>query len=115
MLIEEFISSGHARALLSVTNNDKQYQLSLRIFDEKMSVRETEKLVKNIDKVKKDKKLKVFDNDFVYRDIEEKIRQEIGTKVSIHRTTNDKGKIMINYYSTEDLEKIMGYFTQKYN
>ena len=111
MLINENISSGHARALLGLDDAEKQYNIATQIFDEKLSVRETEKLVKQINRPeqppKPKKKLK---NDFVYRDIEEKLKEKIGTKVKINRKTEDKGKIEIEYYSPEELEKILAYF-----
>ena len=111
MLISENISSGHARALLGLDDAEKQYNIAMQIFDEKLSVRETEKLVKQINRPEQPPKpKKELKNDFVYRDIEEKLKQKIGTKVKINRKTEDKGKIEIEYYSPEELEKILAYF-----
>lgn len=111
MLINENISSGHARALLGLDDAEKQYNIATQIFDEKLSVRETEKLVKQINRPEQPPKLKKeLKNDFVYRDIEEKLKEKIGTKVKINRKTEDKGKIEIEYYSPEELEKILAYF-----
>lgn len=111
MLINENISSGHARALLGLDDAEKQYNIATRIFDEKLSVRETEKLVKQINRPEQPPKpKKELKNDFVYRDIEEKLKEKIGTKVKINRKTEDKGKIEIEYYSPEELEKILAYF-----
>ena len=111
MLINENISSGHARALLGLDDAEKQYNIATQIFDEKLSVRETEKLVKQINRPEQPPKpKKELKNDFVYRDIEEKLKEKIGTKVKVNRKTEDKGKIEIEYYSPEELEKILAYF-----
>lgn len=111
MLINENISSGHARALLGLDDAEKQYNIATQIFDEKLSVRETEKLVKQTNRPEQPPKpKKELKNDFVYRDIEEKLKEKIGTKVKINRKTEDKGKIEIEYYSPEELEKILAYF-----
>jgi ParB family chromosome partitioning protein len=110
MLVDENISSGHARALLALTDKEQQYKIATEIFDSKLSVRETEKLVKNINNPPKKTEKKELKNDFVYRDIEEKLKQKIGTKVRINRKTEQKGKIEIEYYSPEELEKILAYF-----
>ena len=111
MLIQESISSGHARALLAVKDGDEQYNLAMKIFDEKLSVRETEKLIKSLGKEKTAKpKKKELKNDFVYRDLEEKLKTVTGTKVMINRKTEKSGKIEIEYYNQEDLEKIIGFF-----
>ena len=111
MLINENISSGHARALLGLDDAEKQYNIATQIFDEKLSVRETEKLVKQINRPEQPPKpKKELKNDFVYRDIEEKLKEKIGTKVKINRKTEDIGKIEIEYYSPEELEKILAYF-----
>ena len=111
MLINENISSGHARALLGLDDAEKQYNIATQIFDEKLSVRETEKLVKQINRPEQPPKpKKELKNDFVYRDIEENLKEKIGTKVKINRKTEDKGKIEIEYYSPEELEKILAYF-----
>lgn len=110
MLVNENISSGHARALLGLEDKDEQYRVANEVFDGKLSVRETEKLVKKINSPVKKKEKKELKNDFVYRDLEEKLKQKIGTKVRINRKTEQKGKIEIEYYSPEELEKILEYF-----
>lgn len=110
MLVDENISSGHARALLGLTDKEEQYHIATKIFDEKLSVRETEKLIKRINNPVKKPPKKELKNDFVYRDIEEKLKQKIGTKVRINRKTEQKGKIEIEYYSPEELEKILAFF-----
>ncbi len=112
MLVDERISSGHARTLLSITDTEEQYALATKIFDERLSVRETEKLVKSMTNPSKKKEKEPLTNDFVYKDMEDKLRGIIGTKVTINRKTNQKGKLEIEYYSQEELEKILDYFTK---
>ncbi len=108
MLIEESISSGHARALLAIKDNELQFNMAMKIFDEKLSVRETEKLIKSLDKKATPKKKKEeLKNDFVYRDLEDQLKMITGTKVTINRKSEKAGKIEIEYYTPEDLEKIV--------
>lgn len=111
MLIDDMLSSGHARALLAIDSNEKQYLIACKIFDEKLSVRETEKLVKKVMEDRPQKETAAVKEDqFIYRDIEDKIRNIIGTKVSIHKKSNNKGLIEIEYYSNEELDRIMDLF-----
>ena len=107
MLIDDMISSGHARTLIGNQNGDKQYALAMKVFDEKLSVRDIEKLIKDMGKEPKQKVVKKPQNDFVYRDMEEQLKNIMGTKVVIHNKDNNKGKIEIEYYSQEDFERIM--------
>lgn len=107
MIIDDMISAGHARALLAITDNEKQYTIAMKVFDEKLSVRETEKLIKNLDKQVKPKVNTTPENDFIYRDIENKLKESMGTKVIIHNKDNNKGKIEIEYYSQDDFERIV--------
>ena len=107
MVVDEKISTGHARALLAVENKEQQYNLANKIFDEKLSVRETERLMKNLQKEKKDKKDQKTENEFIYKGIEEKIKMILGTKVTVNHKKNNKGRIEIEYYSNEELERIM--------
>ena len=109
-LIEERISSGHARALLALEDSEKQVSIAEKIAKDHLSVRETEKLVKNINQPDKKAPKKELKNDFVYKDMEERLKQKIGTKVKINRKSENKGKIEIEYYSQDDLEKIVAYF-----
>lgn len=111
MVIDEMISTGHARALLSIENGDEQYSLAMKIFDEKLSVRETEKLVKEIlnPKVKKKKETDSA-QEAIYQSLEEKIKGIVGTKVSIRRGSKQKGRIEIEYYSREELERLVELF-----
>jgi len=107
MLIDGMISSGHARTLLAIEDSELQYQAALKVFDEKLSVRETEKLIKSIlsekEEIKKETAITKEDS-FIYRDLEEKMKKIIGAKVCIKKKANNNGRIEIEYYSTEELE-----------
>ena len=106
MIVDDMISTGHARALLAIDDEELQYTIANKIFDEKLSVRETEKLVKDLNKPKKDPKPDNVVNAFVYENLEEKLKTKIGTKVNVKHKPNGKGKIEIEYYSEDELEHI---------
>lgn len=106
MIVDDMISTGHARALLAIDNKEQQYNLATKIFDEKLSVRETEKLVKSLKNPKKPVVKEKVERVFVYDDIIEKMKNVMGTKVNINAKANGKGKIEIEYYSDEELERI---------
>ncbi|MDD5803873.1 ParB/RepB/Spo0J family partition protein [Blautia sp. HCP3S3_H10_1] len=111
MLIDEMISAGHARAILAITDKEKQANVAMKVFDEKLSVRETEKLVKHIvDPPKKVQKPVNMAEDAIYESLEEKMKGIIGSRVFIHRKKNNKGKIEIEYYSRDELERIIDLF-----
>lgn len=108
MVIDEMISTGHARTLLAIEDKDLQIQAANQIFDHKMSVRETEKFVKSLtEKKKKKKKSPETDYSFLYKDLENKMKEVLGTKVQICHKKGNTGKIEIEYYSNEELERIM--------
>ncbi len=107
MIVDEMISSGHGRALLALNDKKMQEELANRIFDEKLSVRETEQIVKALNNPKEKKNKEEYSDNFVYEKIENEFKEIIGTNVSIKRKSQDKGKIEIDYYSTEDLERII--------
>ena len=109
MVIEGKISTGHARALLGIEDAEIQYQAACKVFDEKLSVREVEKLVKSMNTPKREVK-KPEINQVIYDDMSEKLKQIMGTKVSILPKNNEKGKIEIEYYSSEELERIIDLF-----
>ena len=117
MLISDMISQGHARTLLGIEDQDLQLQLATRVFDEKLSVRDIEKLVKNLNKPKsgdikrEDLMSKNEDLDFIYRNLEEKMKIAVGTKVSIVSKSNGKGKIELEYFSNDELERIVELIT----
>ena len=106
MIIDDMISTGHARALLAIDDPEQQYMLANKIFDEKLSVREIEKLIKEIKNPKKQKEKKVIENAFIYEDIEDKMKQVLGTKVHVASKGKGKGKIEIEYYSDKELERM---------
>lgn len=106
MLAEGLISTGHARALLAVEDKNKQQILATKIFDEKLSVRETEKLVKQIQENKEHKKEERPSEKLIYKKLEDSLKSIIGSKVSIKGRDNGKGKIEIDYYSIEELDRI---------
>ena len=112
MLIDEMISAGHARAILAIPDKEKQASVAMKVFDEKLSVRETEKLVKHIVEPPKKKTEKPVNmaEDAIYESLEEKMKGIIGTRVFIHRKKNNKGKIEIEYYSRDELERIIELF-----
>ena len=110
MLIDEMITEGHGRALLPITDPEEQFTLAMKVFDEKLSVRETEKLIKKIQEEKKtpDKPVEeIKDVSFVYKSLEEKLKRTLGTKVEIKNKSNNTGKIEIEYYSMDELERIV--------
>ena len=107
MVVDEMLSTGHARALLAVEDPELQFQTANKIYNERLSVREVEKLVKNIGKEKSSKKEKDFQQEAVFQDLEEKMKVSLGTKVSINRKDDKKGRIEIEYYSMEELERLM--------
>ncbi len=107
MVIDDMISTGHARALLAVEDEEEQYALAQKIFDEKLSVREIEKLVKNLHKPAKAKKLDDKALQAIYLDIEERLKQKLSTKVAVTSKGEGAGKIEIEFYSHEDLDRIL--------
>ena len=112
MLIDEMISAGHARAILAIIEPETQYSVAMKVFDEKLSVRETEKLVKKLLEPAKERKGNVGSTteDVIYESLEEKMKGIMGTKVHIQRKKNNKGKIEIEYYSRDELERIIELF-----
>lgn len=115
MVIDDMISTGHARALLGIYDAEKQYITAQQIFDEKLSVRETEKLIKKLQKQKMEAPEKEKTSEdaiaIIYQDVEQKLKNIMGTKVSIHQKGNNKGKIEIEYYNKNELERIIELFS----
>ena len=109
MVVNEMITTGHARALLSIEDPEEQYMIAQKVFDEKMSVREVEKLVKNLHKPEKPKKAENKSLEVIYQNIEEKLKESLGTKVSISSKDNGAGKIQIEFYDHDDLDRRMEY------
>lgn len=109
MIIDDMISTGHARALISIEDPEQQYMIAQRVFDEKLSVRDVEKLVKNLNKPEKVKKEIPEDKslEVIYQNLEEKMKQILGTKVSITSKGNGSGKMEIEFYNHDDLDRII--------
>ena len=107
MVVDEMITTGHARALLAIEDPEQQYTIAQRIFDEKLSVRDIEKLVKDMNKPPKEKKEKPKNIDFIYKDIEEKLKTSLGTKVTVNAKEDGVGKIEIEFYSNDELERLL--------
>lgn len=110
MVIDGTLSSGHARTILSLNDKEQQYALAERVMDEGLTVRDLEKEIKRINDGEPEKKPK--DNIdpkllAIYGELEEKLKQILGTKVSIHPKDNNKGKIEIEYYSQDELDVIV--------
>ena len=113
MVIDEMLTTGHARALLGIEDKNQQYVVAQQIFDQKLSVRDTEKLVKSLQKNKKKAKSEKQVNpqmEAIYKDLEEKLKKNMGTKVLINRKNENSGKIEIEYYSMDELDRIMDLF-----
>ena len=115
MVIDDMLTTGHARALLGIEDPELQFATATKVFDEKLSVREVEKLVKKLqqEKTETEKKKENSIHDIIYTDLEEKMKAVMGTKVSIRQNAKGKGRIEIEYYSREDLERIIDIITIK--
>lgn len=109
MVEDGMISQGHARAILGLPKDVDQVSFAEKVFDEKLSVRETEKEIKNLQKVKKDKTPAKRNEQLeaVYSDLEEKLKNLLGTKVKINSKDSNKGSIEIEYYSQEQMAEII--------
>ena len=108
MIIDESLTTGHARALITIEDESQQIEIAKKVVNEKLSVRDIEKLVKDLNKPKKEKKeSKQLKNDFIYQDIEEKLKQSLGTKVTVSAKEDGSGKIEIDFYSSEELDRIL--------
>ncbi len=107
MIIDEKLTPGHARPLLAIEDSELQYQTAQQVFDEKLSVRETEKLVNSLVKPKKEKKPTPEALQLIYRKLEDQIRGSIGAKVVINPKNEKRGKIEIEYFSQNELEEIV--------
>jgi ParB family chromosome partitioning protein len=112
MVIDEKLSNGHARALLAIEDSELQYETACNVFDQRLSVRETEKLVKKIinekkNPAKEDASATEEDLSYLYNDIEEKLKYKLGSKATIKAKDNNKGKIEIEYFSHEELDRLV--------
>ena len=107
MLVDEKITPGHARALLMINDKNEQLKIATQVFDEKMSVRDTEKMVKSFGKPKKKKPMTPEQLQLIYRQLEDRIIKSLEAKATVKPSDNKKGKIEIEYYSQEELEAIV--------
>ena len=107
MVVDDMISTGHARALISIEDPEEQYLIAQKIFDEKLSVREVEKLVKDLPKPPKPPKEENKTLQAIYQEISERLKQSLSTKVSVSAKQNGAGKIEIEFYNHEDLERLL--------
>ncbi len=113
MVIDDMISTGHARALLAIDDPEEQYSLAQKIFDEKLSVRDVEKLMKNLHKPEKVKKPDDKTMQAIYQDIEEKLKRRLSTKVTVTPKGEGAGKIEIEFYNHDDLDRLIDLMGEK--
>lgn len=109
MIIDDMLTTGHARALIPIEDEEQQLHLAQRVFDEKLSVREVERLVKSVLKPdNKPQKEEISKNlQYIYQDIEDRLKEKLSRKVSIStKGKNGAGKIEIEFYSNEDLDRL---------
>ena len=115
MLVEDQISTGHARALLVIDDPEKQYEIAQDIFDQKLSVRDVEKLIRNLNKPQKVKKEKNLEKYKVhYDDYASKLAEKLSTKVSVSLKDKSAGKLEIEFYSNDEFEKIFNLLNKKW-
>ncbi len=113
MVIAGRLTTGHARALLGIDDSERQLEIAEEVADNKLNVRDTEKLVKKVQQEKNNpqdaKAIAKVDPkmEAIYRDLEEKMKTILGTKVAINQKDEKKGKIEIEYYSMEELDRII--------
>ena len=110
MLIDNRLTSGHARALLTIEDKEIQYTIACKIIEEGLNVREVEKLVKSLEKPQKEKEKKTREDEsltVIFQNLEDRMKTIMGTKVSINRKDKNKGRIEIEYYSPAELERIV--------
>ena len=112
MIINDMISTGHARAIISIENAEEQYALAQKIFDEKMSVRDVEKYIKNLNKPAKEKKKINKSLEVIYQEKEEFLKQALSTKVSVNGKGDGTGKIEIEFFSHDDFDRLMEILTK---
>ena len=112
MIINDMISTGHARAIISIENAEEQYALAQKIFDEKMSVRDVEKYIKNLNKPVKEKKKINKSLEVIYQEKEEVLKQALSTKVSVNGKGDGTGKIEIEFFSHDDFDRLMEILTR---
>ena len=112
MIVNDMISTGHARAIITIENPEEQYHLAQKIFDEKMTVREVEKYIKNRNRTQKVKKKVSQALEIIYKEKEEKLKQSLSTKVVVCGKGDGSGKIEIDFFSHDDFDRILEILTK---
>ena len=112
MIINDMISTGHARAIITIEDSEEQYALAQKIFDKKMSVREVEKYIKNMNKPVKEKKKINESLIVIYQERAENLKQALSTKVSVNGKGDGTGKIEIEFFSHDDFDRLMEILTK---
>ena len=110
MVMDNLISSGHGRTIIPIEDKELQYETACKILDENLSVREAEQLVKKLLERKPDKEKKEEEsqqNAEMFHYFEGRMKDILGSKVTIKNKKNNKGRIEIEYYSAEELERII--------
>ncbi len=107
-IIESILTEGHGRVLLAISDRQKQYELAQQVIDEKLSVRELERLIKKANEQEEKDYISDSINELnpYYKEIKNQLQNYFGTKVNVSAKKN-KGKIEIEYYSEEDLQRIL--------
>ena len=113
MIINDMISTGHARAIITIEDPEEQYLLAQKIFDEKLSVRDVEKYIKNLNKPEKPKKKENKSLDIIYHEKEEILKKSLSTKVNVNGKGDGTGKIEIEFYSHDEFDRLMEILTQR--
>lgn len=106
-IIDGIISEGHGRTILAMDDKEVQYKIAQKIIDEDLSVRETERLIKVLKEGKKESQPKEKEFSPYFKDIENRLQDHFGTKVSLSCNNKQKGKIQIEYYSQDELQRIL--------
>lgn len=112
MIIDDMISTGHARAIIGIEDSELQYEIAQKIFDEKMSVREVEKYIKNLNKPQKEKKKVNESLIVIYQEKEEILKKSLSTKVNINGKGDGTGKIELQFYSHDEFDRLMEILTK---
>ena len=112
MIINDMISTGHARAIITIEDPEEQYLLAQKIFDEKMSVRDVEKYIKNMNKPEKVKKVVNKNLEVIYHEKEEILKKTLSTKVNVNAKGDGRGKIEIEFFSHDEFDRLMELLTK---
>lgn len=112
MIVNDMISTGHARAIITIENPEEQYILAQKIFDEKMSVRDVEKYIKNLNKPEKPKKEINKNLELIYHEKAEVLKSTLSTKVNVNAKSDGRGKIEIEFFSHDEFDRLMDLLTR---